>query len=85
MVKVTIGNNMKRKAFNYPANYTLRQILEETMEESGVDYTVGMMTLDGSAISGRDFDKTLAEHSYTGEENHDKCFLLQVVKADNAM
>jgi hypothetical protein len=84
MIRVTIGNNLKRKAFNVDPNLTIRNVLEQTAEETGIDYTVGMMSLDGSPISGSDLDQTFAERGYTGEENHDKCFLLNVVKADNA-
>ena len=84
MIRVTIGNNMKRKSLNFNPNTTIRTALEQTAGETGIDYTTGMMSLDGSTISGAEFDKTFAEFGYTGEENHDKCFLLNVVKADNA-
>lgn len=84
MIAVTIGNNLKRARFNFNPNTTIRQALENTAGETGIDYTTGMLSLDGSTIGGADLDKTFAELGYTGEPNHDKCFLISVVKADNA-
>ncbi len=84
MINVTIGNNLTRKRFNIDPNTTIRQAMESTMGETGVDYSVGMLSLDGSTIGGADLDKTFAEMGYTSEEKHDKCFLISVVKADNA-
>lgn len=82
MINVTIGNNLKRQHFNINPNTTIRKALEDTAAETGIDYTMGMLSLDGSTISGSGLDKTFAEHGYTGEPNHDKCFLISVVKAD---
>ena len=84
MIQVTIGNNLKRKAFNISPDMTLRAALEQYGPEVNVDYTVGMMSLDGSTVSGAEFDKSFREFGYTGEAGHNKCFLLNVVKADNA-
>ena len=80
MIRATIGNNLKKNAYNLDPNTTLRSALEE----AGIDYTVGMMTLDGSTLGPGDLNKTFGEFGYTGEAGHDKCFLLSVVKADNA-
>lgn len=80
MIRVTIGNNLKRNAYNLDPNTTLRSALEQ----AGVDYTVGMTTLDGSSLGPGELDKTFAAYGFTGEAGHDKCFLLNVVKADNA-
>lgn len=80
MVRVTIGNNMKRQAYNLDPNTTLRTALEQ----AGIDYTVGMTTLDGYTLGLGDLNKTLAECGFDGTEGKDKCFLLNVVKADNA-
>ena len=75
MIKVTIGNNVKREAIIIDKNTTLRAALED----NGVDYTRGVMHLDGSSLQPGDLDKTFAQHGIT-----EKCFLLNVVKADNA-
>lgn len=80
MIRVTIGNNLKRTAYNLDANTTLRSALEQ----AGVDYTTGTMNLDGSSLNPGDLNKTFAELGYDGTEGKDKCFLLNVVKADNA-
>ena len=75
MIKVTIGNNVKREAVIIDKNTTLRAALED----NGVDYTRGVMNLDGSSLNPGDLDKTFADFGIT-----EKCYLLNVVKADNA-
>ena len=75
MIQVKIGNNVKRETKIIDENTTLR----EALEDEGIDYSVGMTNLDGSPLSHGDLDKTFAEHGIT-----EKCFLLNVVKADNA-
>jgi hypothetical protein len=75
MIKVTIGNNVKREAVIIDKNTTLRAALED----NGVDYTRGVMHLDGSSLNPGDLDKTFADFGIT-----EKCYLLNVVKADNA-
>jgi hypothetical protein len=75
MIKVTIGNNVKRKTEVYEADTTLR----EALEDAEIDYIAGIMNLDGSTLMPGDLDKTFADFGIT-----EKCFLLNVVKADNA-
>lgn len=75
MVKVTMGNNVKRYEHIVPTDTTLRKALEE----KGVDYARGMMTLNGAPLGPGDLDKTFACFGIM-----EKCFLLGVVKADNA-
>ena len=75
MVQVTMGNNVKRKTEIFDANTTLRAALEF----AEIDYTTGIMNLDGSTLSPGDLDKTFADFGIK-----EKCFLLNVVKADNA-
>lgn len=75
MIKVTVGNNVKREAVIIDENTTLRSCLEA----NGVDYTRGVMHLDGSSLNPGDLDKTFQQIGIT-----EKCFLLNVVKADNA-
>lgn len=75
MIKVTVGNNVKREAVIIDENTTLRSCLEA----NGVDYTRGVMHLDGSSLNLGDLDKTFQQFGIT-----EKCFLLNVVKADNA-
>lgn len=75
MIKVTVGNNVKRESVIVDSSTTLRQVLED----AGIDYTRGVMHLDGSSLQPGDLDKTFASFGIT-----DKCFLLNVVKADNA-
>lgn len=75
MIKVTVGNNVKREAVIIDENTTLRSCLEA----NGVNYTRGVMHLDGSSLNPGDLDKTFQQFGIT-----EKCFLLNVVKADNA-
>ncbi len=75
MIKVTVGNNVKRESVIVDENTTLRTVLED----NGIDYTSGTMHLDGSSLKPGEIDKTFAELGIT-----EKCYLLNVVKADNA-
>jgi hypothetical protein len=75
MIKVTMGNNVKRSSEILDENTTLR----EALEGAGVDYTAGIMNLDGSTLNPGDLDKTFADFGIK-----EKCYLLNVVKADNA-
>lgn len=75
MVKVTVGNNVKRESKIVNPNATLKSVLEE----ANIDYTRGMLHLDGASLQPGDLNKSFADFGVT-----EKCFLLQVVKADNA-
>ena len=75
MVKVTVGNNVKRESVIVDSSTTLRTVLED----AGIDYTRGIMHLDGSSLNPGDLDKTFGDFGIT-----EKCFLLNVVKQDNA-
>ena len=75
MIKVTVGNNVKRESVIVEETATLRSVLEE----QGIDYSRGTMHLDGCSLNPGQLDKTFAELGIT-----EKCYLLNVVKADNA-
>lgn len=75
MIKVTIGNNLKRETVIVSGDTTLRSVLEN----ANIDYTRGSMTLDGSPIEAGGLDKTFNDYGIA-----EKCWLLNVVKADNA-
>lgn len=75
MIKVTVGNNVKRSNVVVSETETLRNVLEE----NGIDYTRGITNLDGASLGAGDLDKTFEDFGIT-----DRCFLLNVVKADNA-
>lgn len=75
MIKVTVGNNVKRESVIVDENTTLRTVLED----NGIDYTSGTMHLDGSSLKPGEIDKTFTDLGIT-----EKCYLLNVVKADNA-
>lgn len=75
MIKVVVGNNVKRETVIVNSNSTLRKVLED----AGIDYSRGTMHLDGASLQPGDLSKTFDQMGIT-----DKCFLLNVVKADNA-
>ena len=75
MIKVVVGNNVKRETVIVDPTTTLRTVLED----ANVDYTRGVMHLDGSSLNPGDLDKSFASMGIT-----EKCYLLNVVKADNA-
>lgn len=75
MIKVVVGNNVDKKRVVVDENVTLRSCLEE----NGIEYTRGMMHLDGATLRPGDLDKTFADFGIT-----EKCFLLAVTKTDNA-
>ena len=75
MIKVTMGNNLKRTSEILDENTTLR----EALEEAGIDYTIGIMNLDGSTLEPGDLDCTFSDFGIK-----EKCYLLNVVKAENA-
>lgn len=75
MIKVTLGNNLKKETVIIDETTTLRT----ACENAGIDYTRGMMHLDGATLQPGDLDKKFSDFGIT-----EKCFLLNVVKADNA-
>ena len=75
MIKVIVGNNVARNTRIVEKTETLRSVLEG----EGIDYTRGVMNLDGCTLGAGDLDKTFDDFGIT-----EKCFLLNVVKADNA-
>ncbi len=75
MIKATIGNNLDRKDYILTPDTTLRAALDE----AGIDYSRGTMTLDGSSLQAGEMDKTFADLGIA-----ERCFLMNVVKADNA-
>lgn len=75
MISVTVGNNVKRSTVIVTSDTPLRKILEDAQ----IDYTRGVMHLDGASLAPGDMDRPIG--SFNVKE---KCFLLNVVKADNA-
>lgn len=77
MIKVSIGNNVKRVTPDpiLDENTTIRSALEKY----GIDYTRGLTHLNGATLGPGDLDKTFADFGIT-----EHCFLVNVVKADNA-
>lgn len=75
MIRCIIGNNAHREPKNFDRHTTLRSALET----AGIDYSRGMMHLDGCPLGAGDLDKTFADFGIA-----DTCYLINVVKTDNA-
>lgn len=75
MIKVTVGNNLKRNSVIIDETRTLKSVLEE----QEIDFARGGLTLDGATLAPGEINKTFAEMGVT-----EACYLLQVIKADNA-
>lgn len=75
MIKVVVGNNVKREQSIVDSGATLRSVLEG----AGVEYAGKPVTLDGSTLGPGDLDRTF--ESFHIQE---KTYLLVVTKADNA-
>lgn len=75
MIKVNVGNNMKRTPVIVDENTTLRTVLSDNR----VDYSTAAPTLDGSTLEPGDLDKTFRQLGVTGE-----CWLLCVQHKQNA-
>lgn len=80
MIKVNIGNNAGRDNYNIPESYTIRQ----AFEEASIDYSRGMISLDGSTVQAGDINRTFEELGYTGDAGKDRCVLSVLAKLDNA-
>lgn len=76
MIKVTVGNNLNRSNVIVEPTTTIRKVLED----NNIAYENGGTHLDGVAIKAGDFDKTFADFDIT-----EKCYLINVVKADAAL
>ena len=74
MIKVTVGNNVKKEHTLVDADTTLRSVLEG----AGINCMRGSTHLDGTPLAASDFDKTFRDFGIT-----ESCFLLNVAKADN--
>jgi hypothetical protein len=75
MIQVTIGTNTNRKKVTVNPESTIRQVLED----NDVNYSVATVHMDGATLQPGDMDKTFKDFGIT-----DSCYVIAVVKADNA-
>lgn len=75
MISVTFSSNTTRTTDIVPADTTIRAALES----HGIDYTAGMTSIDGATLRAGEIDQTFEELGIG-----DRCYLMTVVKADNA-
>ena len=75
MITVTLGNNTNRKKIIIDPSMTLRTVLEE----NEFNYSESNLHLDGCPLQAGDLDRSFTDFGIT-----DNCYLLSVVKAENA-
>ena len=75
MIKVIVGTSLNKTEMVVSSDTTLMQ----ACEEAGLNIGAGGITFNGSTVRPDEFNKTFADFNII-----DKCFLMQVVKADNA-
>lgn len=75
MIQVTIGTNTNRKKVTVDPNTKIRKVLDD----NEINYSVATLHMDGATLQPGDLDKTFADFGVT-----ESCYLIAVVKADNA-
>ena len=75
MIQATIGTNTSRNKVSVAPGTSLREVLDE----QEVNYSVANVHLDGCALKPGDLDKSFADLGIT-----DSCYLIAVIKSDNA-
>ena len=80
MIRVIVGNNLKRESKTVSEDTTLRAVLDA----AGVDYNKGLITMDGVTLKAGDLNKTFREFGFDGTPGKDSAYLVSVAKADNA-
>jgi hypothetical protein len=75
MLQVTIGTNTQRTRVLVSPDTTVRTVLED----NNVDYSVANVHLDGASLNPGDMDRSFADLGII-----ESCYLIAVVKADNA-
>ena len=75
MIKIVVGTSLNKTEMVVSSDTTLMQ----ACEEAGLNIGAGGITFNGSTVRPDEFGKTFADFNIV-----DKCFLMQVVKADNA-
>ena len=75
MIKIVVGTGLQRTEMVVSSDTTIMQ----ACEEAGLNIGAGGITFNGSTVRPDEFNKTFADFNIV-----DKCFLMQVVKADNA-
>lgn len=77
MISVVIGNTLNRDpAIIVEKTTTLRQAFDMS---ANFGYDGGLVQLEGNVLQYDDLDKTFADFGI-----EEKCFLLNVIKVDNA-
>lgn len=76
IISVTLRNNIVSKNVTVTSATPIREIFET----NNVEYTSGVVSLDGASLPAGSMDKSLEELGVTS----DHCYLMVTVKADNA-
>lgn len=79
MIRVIYGNNTNREHTTTDENMTIRSFLNEV----SLDYSSGMIVMDGASVKPGDLDKTFASMGY-GIDDRNTCVIAVIKKLDNA-
>lgn len=79
MIRVIYSNNTNSERTTTDENMTVRSFLNEV----SLDYSSGMIVMDGASVKPGDLDKTFASMGY-GTDDRNTCFIAVIKKLDNA-
>ena len=75
MIQVTLGTNTNRRKVNVDPNLTVKEILEQ----NNINYSVATIHLDGAPLNATEINSTFTDLGVDSD-----CYLIAVVKAQNA-
>lgn len=81
MLNVIVGNNVSMKSVIVNEE---EAVIRTVLEENGIDSSRGMIQLNARPVVGEQLSMTFANFFSLAGINTDKCYLLNVAKADNA-
>ena len=75
MIQVTVGTNTNRRRVNVDPNLTVKEVLEQ----NNVNYSATTIHLDGAPLNATEINSTFTDLGIDSD-----CYLLSIVKAENA-
>jgi hypothetical protein len=75
MIQVTLGTNTNRKKVTVDPNTQIKTVLND----NEINYEVATLHMDGATLQPGDLNRTFTDFGVS-----ESCYLIAVVKADNA-